>query len=366
MSKPWVTDKLRQLVPKHISAEKMARVMLLTISRDAKLQACSPASLLRALMRCGQIGLEPDGILVHLIPYKTEVQVIIDWKGLVEIARRNGVVAKPVIVRERDEFEYLEDDGTGRTSVKHAINPRSDRGKIIGAYSRAKTIETGELDYEWMSVEEIEATRARSAASNSGPWVSDYSEMCRKTPLRRHAKRWPLKFEDRKALEGDDDKPTDIKTTVHTDPIPEPDIITEPVEQTPPEDLPTPPADEPDFPPEQEPQTEPASPEPPPVKKQRAVELTKLQEELWSFVEANKGTYDILQEIMVDLRIDGADKWTGIYEVPDAACRKLLTAKRTVAVRMRHLASTAGGTTAPNASGVDSTMDLPSEPSSPA
>lgn len=367
MSKPWVVDKLRQLVPKHLSPEKMARVMLLTISRDAKLQLCTPQSLLRALMRCAQIGLEPDGVLVHLIPFKRDVQIIIDWKGLVEIARRNGVVAKPILVRENDEFEYCEDDGTGRTAVKHKL-PRGDRGSIIGAYSRTRTVETGEVDYEWMSIDEIEAIKQRSESGREGkgPWVTDYGEMCKKTPLRRHSKRWPLKLEDRKAVDADDDKPANLKEREHQ----EPEITIDPAPVPTQEEVsqvsqpPSEPSDEGEFvddqpPPEAAP--EPAKPAEPEAQT-GGIKLTKLQMDVWNFLQTNKGTYDILQEILIDLKVPDADKWAAIYEVPDAVCKTILGSKRTVAVRMRHLASTTEGSA--TTASADPGTGLSSEPPS--
>ncbi|HXD11553.1 MAG TPA: recombinase RecT, partial [Anaerolineales bacterium] len=122
LSRPEVLDRIRAVAPKYLSAERVAKILLLTCQRDQKLLRCTPQSLLAAVMRAAQMGLEPDGRLCHLIPYKDTVNVIIDWKGLVEIARRNGLEAKAVLVRERDDFECLEDDGSGRTNLRHQVN----------------------------------------------------------------------------------------------------------------------------------------------------------------------------------------------------------------------------------------------------
>ena len=43
-----------------------------------------------------------------------------------------------------------------------------------------------------MTKADVDAIRKRSKASGSGPWVTDYSEMGKKTVLRRMSKRWPL------------------------------------------------------------------------------------------------------------------------------------------------------------------------------
>lgn len=214
LAKPATIERIAAIAPKHLSPERVVKIMLLTFNRDSKLWRCTPQSLLAALMRVAEFGLEPDGRLVHLIPYKDQVNVIIDWKGLVEIARRNGIESNATLVYEEDDFELLPDDGSGKCFLRHTVNPRKPRTKILGAYSRSRRLDgTGQIDYEFMTLSEIEAVRKRSAAANDGPWVTDFGEMARKTVLRRHSKRWPLCAEDRAALDEDDDRAVDIRST---------------------------------------------------------------------------------------------------------------------------------------------------------
>ena len=47
-----------------------------------------------------------------------------------------------------------------------------------------------------MTVQEVEAIRNRSKASEFGPWVTDFEEMAKKTVLRRLLKRLPLSSEN--------------------------------------------------------------------------------------------------------------------------------------------------------------------------
>lgn len=203
--------------------ERITRVATTAImSKGELIQAANhpvgKASILNALMRCTQMGLEPDGRLAHLIPYWSSehkcyiVQLIVDYKGLLQMAKDNGIDAKAILVHSHDAFEYLEDDGTGKTVVNHSFEPFQDRGKIIGVYSRAT--EAGKApDYEAMSIDEVESIRARSRAKDSGPWKTDYGEMVKKTVLRRHSKRWPLKPETREAFNADDDTPPPMPET---------------------------------------------------------------------------------------------------------------------------------------------------------
>ena len=200
--------KIAEVLPKYLTAEQMTRVMVGTIARVPKLAECTPASLLNALMLCAQAGLLPDGRNAHLLPFKCFnkdrqcdemlVQVIFDYKGLIQIAERNGVQnIRAVTVHEKDLFEYGIDGAT--VEFKWKPNFREDRGDIIAFVGTC--IRDGNADVEIMTKAEVDAIRKRSKAGNSGPWVTDYAEMGKKTVLRRMSKRWPLSPEQSAALD---------------------------------------------------------------------------------------------------------------------------------------------------------------------
>ena len=81
---------------------------------------------MKAMLDCSSLGLEPDGRRCHLIPYGTEVQLIVDWKGLVELAKRSGEVIswKAETVKENDAFDWQNGE------ISHSVNWRGDRGKL--------------------------------------------------------------------------------------------------------------------------------------------------------------------------------------------------------------------------------------------
>ena len=128
-----VKQQLAMVLPKHLTPERMARVACTAILKTPKLATCSPESLLQALMLCSQAGLEPDGRNAHLIPYGDQVQVIFDYKGLIALARRNGIanIATDVVC-ENDAFEWNRSaDGL---HFKHQINWREPRGQMYAAF----------------------------------------------------------------------------------------------------------------------------------------------------------------------------------------------------------------------------------------
>ena len=183
-----------QLIPKHLSVEKMFRLGQLAISRQPLLAQCSMSSLLASMLRAAEYGLMPDGIRAALVPFRNknglmEATLIIMWQGYAELCRRTGKIESidTDIVRQKDTFKFVK--GL-RPELYHAPALQGDRGDIIGAWALVK-YKGGGSDMEWMSKADIDAVRARSRASEYGPWVSDYPEMARKTVFRRLAKRLP-------------------------------------------------------------------------------------------------------------------------------------------------------------------------------
>lgn len=198
-------DKMREqfaaALPKHLTPERFCRVAITALSRTPKLAECTQESFFRCLLDLSAFGLEPDGRRAHLIPYGNQCTLILDWKGIAELALRSGLIAKlhADIVCENDEFAY--DLGEIKT---HKIDFKQPRGAMYAVYALAVT-KDGQTFVSVMHKEEVEAIRKRSRAGNSGPWQTDYNEMAKKTAFRRLAKWLPLSAEFRDALDKDDD-----------------------------------------------------------------------------------------------------------------------------------------------------------------
>jgi recombination protein RecT len=195
-------------LPTHLKPERFIRIALTAITRQPKLSQCDQASFFQALLTLSQLGLEPDGRRAHLIPFENrkrgvvEVQLIVDYKGLVELVMRTGNVSfiHADVVRDRDEFEY------DRGEIKHhRINLREDRGDVYAVYAFVR-FKDGTEKCEVMSVADVERIRQRSRAANNGPWVTDWDEMAKKTCFRRLSKWVELSPEQRDIVEADDDQ----------------------------------------------------------------------------------------------------------------------------------------------------------------
>lgn len=181
---------IAQVLPKYLTPDRMVRCALAAIIKTPKLAQCTRESIIDSMMTLSQLGLEPDGRRAHLIPYwngkrKTmECQVIIDYKGMVSLIMNTGLFSRihADVVCKNDDFEY--DKGV---VTKHKVNFSEPRGEIYAAWC-VIVQKDGAEKYEVMPRDEIESIRSRSKSSNSGPWVTDYAEMCKKTVFRRASK----------------------------------------------------------------------------------------------------------------------------------------------------------------------------------
>lgn len=215
LNSPAMLQEIARVVPSHMKPERMVRVALTAIMRTPDLAKCDQASFFKALLDLSQWGLEPDGRRAHLIPFNNtkrgckEVQLIIDYKGYVELAYRSGFVKSihADLVRRGDSFVY--DRGDVRLHTPWFLRTDADKpeeaGDIFAVYCRVE-LSDGAVKTEVMSLEEVNSIRARSKAKSSGPWVTDYPEMAKKTVFRRVTKWIPLSAELQTAMERDDDR----------------------------------------------------------------------------------------------------------------------------------------------------------------
>lgn len=203
---------LQELVPKGMSADRILRTVRISINQNPALATCYPPSVIVSILRAAEMGLEVQNGFGHayLVPFRNkksnrqECQLIVGYQGWVELALRTGKVddVNSICVFKSDEFEYQE--GTD-PKIVHRPNLDGPRGKadLIRVYSRLHTV-TGFFRTHMMTATEIEAIRARSKAKDAGPWVTDYLQMARKTPVRADAKYWPKTRELAMAIETEE------------------------------------------------------------------------------------------------------------------------------------------------------------------
>jgi len=155
----------------------------------------NPVSAQNAIINLAAIGitLNPASKIAYLVPRDGAVCLDISYIGLLHIAQAAGVIkwGQCKLVYSNDTYEP---NGLDRapTHKYNAFASEADRGSVIGGYC---TVKTSDGDYltEEMSLAEIEDIRkvSKSGTHPKGPWVNFWSEMARKTIVKRAAKWWP-------------------------------------------------------------------------------------------------------------------------------------------------------------------------------
>lgn len=197
---------LAAVLPKHVGADRMLKIALGALRTTPKLMNCSVESLMGAVVHCSQLGLEPNTPLGHayLIPFEnrrkgiTEVQIVLGYKGLIDLARRSGQIVSIAAheVCQHDDFEY----SYGLNETLTHKPKLGARGPVIAFYAVAKLVGGGHA-FEVMSADQINEIRDASQnykfarEKSSTVWGQHYAEMGRKTVLRRLVKYLPVSIE---------------------------------------------------------------------------------------------------------------------------------------------------------------------------
>jgi len=182
-----MTPEIAKALPKHVKPDRMARIALTALNSTPKLADCTPASFLGSIVQAAQLGLEVNTPLgqAYLIPYKTTCQLIIGYQGMLDLARRSGLVRAvyAFAVREGDDFSWTLGLNPSVTHVP-STDPGRESQQLTHVYAVAK-LEGGEPLFTVLTRAEVEKYRRRSRAANDGPWVTDYEAMALKTAIRR-------------------------------------------------------------------------------------------------------------------------------------------------------------------------------------
>lgn len=217
LATPGVQAQLKAALPRHMTAERMARIATTEMRKVPKLGQCDPMSFLGAVIQCAQLGLEPGNALGHayILPFdkrekvngqwktvRTEAQVIIGYRGMIDLARRSGQIVSidARAVYEGDKFECLLGLDAKIEHVPDWQNPnRADPSKLRFVYAVAK-LKDGGVQFDVMSRAEVEGIRGRSKSADNGPWVTDFAAMAVKTVVRRLFKFLPVSIEMQRAV----------------------------------------------------------------------------------------------------------------------------------------------------------------------
>ena len=199
------------VLPKNCTVDRFIRVVKTAVIQNNGLLEADRVSLLSSCIKCASDGLLPDGREAALVnynnkqkdgSYKKVVQYMPMTAGILKKIRNSGELASisAHVVYDKDEFDYCLGDDE-HISHKPAMN---NRGKPICVYTIVKTKDNA-IYREVMSYDEIEKIRKSSRNEDSIPWTQHWSEMAKKTVIRRLAKRLPMNSDVDQVIQRDDE-----------------------------------------------------------------------------------------------------------------------------------------------------------------
>ena len=188
--------QLELALPKHLNADRMARLALTAFSSSQKMQECDPKSIAAAIMTAGQLGLEPNvNGAGYLIPYGRTCTFVPGWKGLVDLVSRSGrgTVYTGVIFKDQD---YTFVDGAKRDLIIHSQTDLDAPEDITHAYAIGWVKDASMPIIELWSVEKIKKHRDKyNKVGKQHYSFRDWEMYCRKVPLLQVLKYMPSSVE---------------------------------------------------------------------------------------------------------------------------------------------------------------------------
>ena len=183
-------------LPAHVDKQRFILGVMTAIQKNPALRNCNPQSVLLAAYDAAEQGcsLSPSLQLGWIIPYKEEAQFQPSYRFYIQRAYATGDVKNffAEVVYEGDLFKRT---FAPRKNLQHEPGAGERvREKAIGAYALIE-FDDGDIDYEYLTKDQIERHRNCSKQPNSMKWKEFWEEGWRITPIRVLAKRLPLKSE---------------------------------------------------------------------------------------------------------------------------------------------------------------------------
>lgn len=202
-----------RLVGKERALEFATYVSILA-KQNPKILQCDPVSVLKGMMACVRLDMLPNTPeqYVALIPYGSELQFQVMYRGLAQLVYNTGVVNKidAQLVFPADEWSI--EEGTDRKLIHKwtAESLNIDRTKPDAALFVYATgiMNTGEKAFQIMTQSEVKEIREKAvkATKDDTPWKKWPASMYKKTVVKQFCKLLPKSSVDNRlafALQAD-------------------------------------------------------------------------------------------------------------------------------------------------------------------
>lgn len=200
--------QVQNLLPAHVSFDRFTHAASVAIANSEDLKVADRQSVINALVSCAKDGLIPDNRESAIVVFSKKAangtwykvaQYMPMIDGVLKRARQSGEISiiATRVVYENDKFRAWLDDNGEHILYEPTLG---ERGAMLGALAYAK-MKTGEFQFEWMNLDDINKVRSASKNSDKGPWVDWYESMSRKSVMHRLCRRLPNNSEIMEMLE---------------------------------------------------------------------------------------------------------------------------------------------------------------------
>lgn len=194
--------EIARALPKHLDADRIARLALTAVRKDPNLAQCSPESFAGALLTAASLGLEIGNGEAYLVGYGRECTFIPGYQGIVKLYWQHPLAEHidAQAVYSRDEFDYA----YGLDPFLTHKPAHGDRGDVVAYYACAK-LKTGARAFVVLTPDEIKQLRGgKVGPSKSFKGGDPMRWMERKTALRQLLKTLPKSTTLMQALDADE------------------------------------------------------------------------------------------------------------------------------------------------------------------
>ena len=185
-------DLLKQI---GISPEAYARVVLNAINTVPAVLNCSAGTIRRAILKCAQLGLMPDGDQAAIVPYRGKAQLIVGYKGKLDLARAAipGISIVVNAVTTEDEWQYEEGMNPILKHIPSEKGSRCSEKNFRACYILAWMPGNDQPERVVLYKKEIDYIRKTYSSGESKAWIKEYAEQAKKTAINRMGKRLPIR-----------------------------------------------------------------------------------------------------------------------------------------------------------------------------
>lgn len=197
-----------------LQVDRFMRVALTEFRINPELLASTPESIMAAMLRAAQLGLEIGGPLgqAYLVPFRNqdrglEAQLILGYRGRIVLARRSGEIAEleARTVHQADLFEFEYGTNQHLRHIQRVDVEPGPENPSIAWYARASFLRGGE-QFEVIGRPEVDRRRNRSRAKNSPAWTNDYDAMGNKSAINKLAPYLPMTAQAQEAWQQDEER----------------------------------------------------------------------------------------------------------------------------------------------------------------